>query len=90
MALSPDEIDDLDSAILDYFLKGRDEGKPWGKATPTEVYRALQQNEELSEFGNPVRQTIQARIQRLTWAGHLDNKFETGSYEFVDDPRLSP
>ena len=86
MPLSPDAIDELDSAILDYYLEGRPTD-PWGKATPTEVYRALDERGVLSDLGNPVRQTIQNRIQRLALAGHLDNKYDTGCYEFVSDPR---
>lgn len=87
--LSPEDIDGLDSAILDYFLEGRDEGEPWGKATPSEVYRALDERGTLSELGDPVRQTVQNRIQRLSLSGHLENKFDTGSYEFISDPRES-
>lgn len=85
--LSPDDVDELDSAILDYFLEGREAGDPWGKATPSEVYRALDERGQLSELGNPVRQTIQNRIQRLALAGHLENKYDTGSYAFLTDPR---
>jgi hypothetical protein len=84
--LSPDAIDELDSAILDYFLEGQPD-EPWGKATPTEVYRALGERGTLSNLGNPVRQTIQNRIQRLALAGHLENKYDSGSYELVSDPR---
>lgn len=87
VTLSVDDVDELDAAILDYFLEGRDVGEPWGKATPSEVYRALDERGELNELGNPVRQTVQNRIQRLALAGHLRNKFDTGSYEFVSDPR---
>ncbi len=86
MPLSPDAIDELDSAILDYFLEGRP-AEPWGKATPTEVYRALDERGVLSDLGNPVRQTVQNRIQRLALAGHLENKYDSGCYEFVSDPR---
>lgn len=85
--LAPDELDDLDRAILDYLLEGRDEGEPWGKATPSEVYRALDDRGRLAELGDPVRQTVQNRIQRMALAGHLENKYDTGSYEFVSDPR---
>lgn len=85
--LSPDDIDDLDVAILDYFLEGRDQGEPWGKATPSEIYRALDERGTLNEVGNPVRQTVQNRIKNLALAGHLENKYDTGSYEFVSDPR---
>lgn len=85
--LTPDDIDELDAAILDYFLEGRDEGEPWGKATPSEVYRALDERGTLDELGNPVRQTVQNRIKNLALATHLENKYDTGSYEFVSDPR---
>jgi len=87
VTLSPDDVDGLDAAILDYFLEGRDVGEPWGKATPSEVYRALDERGQLEDLGDPVRQTVQNRIQRLALAGHLENKYDTGSYEFVEDPR---
>lgn len=85
--LSSDDLDELDTAILDYFLEGRDTGDPWGKATPTEVYRALDEQGTLEKLGNPVRQTLQNRIQRLALATHLENKYDSGSYRFVTDPR---
>jgi hypothetical protein len=84
--LTSADIDDLDAEILNYFIEGRPD-EPWGKATPTEVYRALDKRGALKELGNPVRQTVQNRIQRLALAGHLQNKFDTGSYEFIADPR---
>jgi len=87
VTLSPGDVDELDGAILDYFLEGRDDDEPWGKATPSEVYRALDERGWLDELGNPVRQTVQNRIQRLALAGHLENKYDTGSYEFISDPR---
>ena len=87
MPLSSDDIDDLDAAILDYFLEGRQTGDPWGKATPTEIYRALDQRGTLKQLDNPVRQTVQNRIQRLALASHLENKYDSGSYRFVSDPR---
>ncbi|MFH5800452.1 hypothetical protein [Haladaptatus sp. CMAA 1911] len=89
MPLSTDEIDDLDIAILDYFLEGRETGDPWGKATPSEIYRALDERGTLDQLDNPVRQTVQHRIQRLALASHLKNKYDSGSYEFVSDPRTS-
>lgn len=85
--LDPEDVDELDAAILDYFLEGRDEGEPWGKATPSEVYRALDDRGTLDELGNPVRQTVQNRIGRLGLAGHLENRYDSGCYEFVSDPR---
>lgn len=87
MPLSKDDIDDLDIAILDYFLEGRETGEPWGKATPSEIYRALDERGTLDQLNNPVRQTVQHRIQRLALASHLENKFDSGSYEFISDPR---
>lgn len=86
MPLDPEDIDKLDAAILDYFLEGKPDS-PWGKATPTEVYRALSERNQLDELGDPVRQTLQNRIQRLALAGHLENRFDTGNYMFVSDPR---
>lgn len=86
MPLNSDDLDNLDHAIIDYFLEGRP-SDPWGKATPTEIYRALSDRGELEKLGNPVRQTLQNRIQRLALAGHLDNKYDSGCYEFVSDPR---
>jgi hypothetical protein len=88
MPLDSDKIDELDAAILDYFLAGKP-NSPWGKATPTEVYRALDANGQLDKLGNPVRQTVQNRIQRLSLAGHLENKFYSGCYMFISDPRQS-
>ena len=88
MPLAPDDLDGLDEAILDYFQVGRDKlDQPWGKATPTEVYTHLDETGALAEFGSPVRQTIQSRIQRLELAGHLDNINDVGVYQFVSDPR---
>lgn len=88
MPLAPDDLDGLDEAILDYFLIDRHEDdQPWGKATPTEVYTHLDETGVLGQFGNPVRQTIQSRIQRLELAGHLDKVNDVGVYRFVDDPR---
>ena len=84
---SPYELDDLDEAILDYFIEGRTEDRPWGKATPSEIYRALETRGTLEDLGNPVRQTVQNRIKNLSLAGHLENKYDTGSYELINDPR---
>jgi len=88
VTLDPDDLDDLDEAILDYFLEGREaDNEPWGKATPSEVYRTLDERGVLDELGNPVRQTVQHRIQRLEVADHLENIHNTGSYKFISDPR---
>lgn len=87
VTLSPDDLDELDGLILDYFLEGREEGNPWGKATPGEVFRALDERGALATVGDPVRQTVQNRIQRLELAGHLENKYDSGCYEYISDPR---
>lgn len=88
MALDPDELDALDEAILDYFVEDREAGdQPWGKATPTEVFRALEDRGVLDELNKPVRVTIQNRIQRLAVGDHLENVYDTGCYRFVSDPR---
>ena len=79
MPLSTDDIDELDSAILNR--------EPWGKATPSEIFRALEEQGTLVDLGEPVRQTIQNRIQRLALAGHLENKYDSGCYQFRSDPR---
>lgn len=88
--LDADDLDGLDEAILDYFVEHRGSERPWGKATPSEVYRALDERGTLEELGDPVRQTIQNRIQNLALAGHLENKYDTGSYELISDPRDAP
>lgn len=87
VSLPPEKIDELYAAILDYFHEGREDCHPWGKATPTEIYRALDDRGTLDDLGNPVRQTVQNRIERLALAGHLENKYDSGSYELISDPR---
>lgn len=87
VTLSAMDVDELDRTILDYFLEGRNDNEAWGKARPSEVYRALDARGPLDDLGNPIRQTFQNRIQRLALAGHLENKYDTGSYEFISDPR---
>lgn len=82
--VDPDDLDDLDRAILSYLEEGRSDGHPWGIATPAVVRAALQER----GFGDvPVRQTINNRMKRLELAGHLDNRFGKGEYVLVDDPR---
>ncbi|NUC75035.1 MarR family transcriptional regulator [Haloterrigena sp. SYSU A558-1] len=82
--LEADDLDSLDRAILDYLQEGRDEGEPWGIATPAVVRAAL----EDGDFGDvPVRQTINNRMRKLELAGHLRNRHDKGEYVFVSDPR---
>jgi len=82
--LDSEDLDELDVAILDVLKEGRDDGRPWGIATPAVVLAAL---EDQGYTDLPVRQTINNRMARLELAGHLDNRFDKGEYVFVDDPR---
>lgn len=81
--MDEDDLDELDEAILNYLLEGRDEGEPWGVATPA-VARAALRDKGVSV---PSRQTINNRMKRMELAGHLENRFGKGEYTFVDDPR---
>lgn len=84
VALDAGDLDDLDEAILDFIQEGRYEGEPWGVATPAVVREALQ---ERGFEDVPVRQTINNRMRKLELAGHLENRFGKGEYEFRSDPR---
>ena len=81
--MDADDLDDLDRAILDYLLEGRDEDGPWGVATPAVVLAALKER----DVDVPKRQTINNRMKRMELAGHLDNRYGKGEYVFVSDPR---
>ena len=81
--MDEDDLDALDEAILDYLLEGRDEGGPWGVATPA-VARAALREQGMSV---PSRQTVNNRMKRMELAGHLENRFGKGEYVFVEDPR---
>lgn len=83
VALSAEDLDELDRAILDYLKEGRDECGPWGMATPIVARTAL----EHRGVDVPVRQTVNNRMTRLALAGHLENRFDKGVYVFVSDPR---
>lgn len=84
--LDRDDLDDLDRAILDFLQDGRDEGEPWGIATPA-VVRAGLKERGWSEDDLPVRQTINNRMTNMALAGHLSNRFDKGEYVFISDPR---
>jgi len=82
--MDPEDLDDLDHAILDVLTDGREEGEPWGIATPAVVLAAL----KAGGFEDPpVRQTINNRMKRLELASHLENRYGKGEYVLVDDPR---
>lgn len=82
--MDPDDLDELDRAILDFLLEGRDDDGPWGIATPGVVHNALDERgfEDL-----PVRQTINNRMTKMSLAGHLENRYGQGEYRLLDDPR---
>lgn len=82
--LDPSELDDLDRAILEFLEDGRDAGEPWGIATPAVILAEL---EERGFDDLPVRQTINNRLKRMAYAGHLENRHGKGEYKLVDDPR---
>lgn len=87
MTIGADDIDDIYGAILDHLQDGRDEGDPWGLTTPAECYRGLEASGRLDDIGYPVQETIQNRMQKLALAGILENKYDSGCYELVEDPR---
>lgn len=87
MSLEPEDLDSLDRLILSEFTDGRGEGEPWGRCSAAQIRRSLQAKGDLEAVGNPVRQTIHNRVQRLSLAGHLENLYDTGLYQLVDDPR---
>lgn len=74
--LTPDKLNDLDRAILDYI-------KEDGRATPRVIQKALKARGK--EPG--VRQNVNSRLTRLAEHGHLNNVYDAGLYELVADPR---
>jgi hypothetical protein len=74
MTLTFDQLNDADSLILDVLADGR--------ATPTLVQRHL-----AADGRKFSRQYINQRMKRLAEHDHIENLFNTGVYELVDDPR---
>lgn len=72
MTLGPDDLNDLDRAILEYL---RDEGR----ASPTLFKRATDTEQS--------RQYVSSRFVRLGEHTHITELYDTGIYEFVSDPR---
>ena len=77
MALSEENLRDVDRDLLDYLVDGR--------ITP--VYA----RERMADEGRrEVTSTyLGQRLQRFEEHGHVRNLYETGLYELVDDPRES-
>lgn len=67
---------DEEDRILDVFKEGRDEGEPWGYATPR----------HLREVTETKKGNVEYYLRQLTSAGWV-RKVTRGFYRFVDDPR---
>lgn len=74
MSLTPEQLNDVDDLILDVLADGR--------ATPTLVQQCLSADGD--DFS---RQYLNMRMKRLAEHDHIENLFDTGVYELVDDPR---
>ena len=74
MALTEDELNELDNKILNMLAEGR--------ATPTLLRRIFE------EDGTDIsRQYINQRLKRLSEHNYVDNLHDTGVYELITDPR---
>lgn len=71
--LSADDLRDVDQTILGYLREGR--------VTP--AYARARLDEGGEEYS---RGYVQQRLARLEEHSHVENLFETGLYELVDDP----
>lgn len=76
VALSEDQLNDLDVLILDYLSEE-------GRATPKLLQIELQDR----GHSTGVRQNVNGRLTRLREHDHVRNVHGTGVYELVDDPR---
>jgi hypothetical protein len=65
-----------DEAVLAAFKRGRDEGEPWGRATPSWLVEATDLDKGNVEFS----------LRNLRSAGWIEH-VARGCYEFVEDPR---
>jgi len=74
--LGPDDLrEPVDHAILDLLVEGR--------VTPRYVRERLD-TDGVDDYS---RSYVQQRLARLEEHSHVENLFETGLYELVDDPR---
>lgn len=74
MALTEEDLNELDGEILDMLADGR--------ATPTLLKKMFEEN------GTEVsRQYVNQRLKRLSEHNHINNLFDTGVYELTTDPR---
>lgn len=72
VALDAGDLNDLDKQILTYLHEE-------GRASPTLFIRANDVDTS--------RQWVSSRFVRLAEHGHIRDLYDTGIYEFVDDPR---
>lgn len=70
------ELKEIDSEIIGLLLEGRDEGRPWGRNTPSNLADELDVS----------RQWVTTRLQMMESADYVRN-IGGGVYEFVQDPR---
>ncbi|EMA18998.1 hypothetical protein C443_17848 [Haloarcula argentinensis DSM 12282] len=72
--LTADDMREVDSYLLTYLDEGR--------VTPSYARRRLK--DDMEEYS---RGYVQQRLKRLEEHSHVDNLFDTGLYELVNDPR---
>lgn len=72
MTLAPDDLNDLDRRILDFLRED-------GRASPTYFKRAVDVDQS--------RQYISSRFVRLAEHDYVEDRFDTGIYDYVADPR---
>jgi len=72
--LTQDELRKVDSYLLEYLDEGR--------VTP--AYARQRLVDDVDEYS---RGYVQQRLKRLEEHSHVDNLFDTGLYELVNDPR---
>lgn len=70
------ELKEIDEKILDHLKEGREEGRPWGRNTPTNI----------ADDVDSSRQWVTTRLQMMESADLVEN-IGGGVYEFVQDPR---
>lgn len=75
MALSNDDLREIDHTVLEYLAEGR--------VTPAYSRDRMQDEGSHQVSGAYVGQ----RLKRLEEHGHVENLYNTGLYELVSDPR---
>ena len=76
VTLTADDLNDLDTAVLDLLKEGR--------VTPTLAQKLLEGRDIRDSVS---RQYVNQRLKRLEEHDHIDNLLDTGVYELSDDPR---